>query len=121
MSGRGYNPRIFAMHQTQALNEQIQEMGYETWVKVEFIRALMKAHWRAECASALSDLKALDPQGWERWYDMEVADGNARFIAEQVRKRIEDLEDPRSFMQIMRDIDVAETIATRISDDPRRL
>lgn len=83
--------RILTMHRTQALNEQLAEFRFETSVSVDFIRALMNVHWRAECANALDELKEIDPLGWERWYDMEVDDGGWRYITEQVRKRIDAL------------------------------
>lgn len=81
------------MHQTQDLHETIREMRFEAQVTVNFIKALMSLHWRAECAEAMSHLKEIDPPGWERWYDMDVQDGSWKEITIQVRERIAALEE----------------------------
>lgn len=122
MKSRGYDPRIFQMHQTQDLNETIREMRFEAQVTVNFIKALMSCHWRAECAVAMAHLKEIDPLGWERWYDMDVVDGSWKTITEQVNNRVfilGSILDFRSALQVARDLDDADTMATRITDFPR--
>lgn len=110
------------MHQTQDLNETLREMRFEAQVTVNFIKALMSLHWRAECAEAMSCLKEIDPLGWERWYDMDVQDGSWREITIQINTRIQALGtmlDFRSALQIAHDLDDAETAITRRDDYPQ--
>ena len=57
-----------------------------------------------DCGDALATLKAIDPAGGERWYDMNVIDGSWFFIARQVWARVyelrEKLADPRTAMEL---------------------
>lgn len=60
--------------------------------------SIERAAWKALCGDAMADLKALDPLGWEAWYDANVEDGGWQHIAEQVIARVTELTKTRKHM-----------------------
>lgn len=63
----------------------------------EFIESIASATGnsradRLNCGDAMTELRRVDPEGWERWYDENVTDGSFRHIARQVWARVEAIE-----------------------------
>jgi len=58
---RGYHPKIYAMKQSQALREEIER-------DKEKIRQVRFDNY-TRFIELLDGLKAVDPTGWEAWYD----------------------------------------------------
>jgi hypothetical protein len=70
---------MISMHRSEALREELREAQ------------LQRSFWKEACGDAMADLKALDPQGWKAWYDLDVEDGSWQHITEQVRARVNEL------------------------------
>lgn len=63
----GYDPRIFQMHMTQALNEQLQEKRERMENNTQF----SKNYWAQRANIATQILFDADPANGEAWYDQE--------------------------------------------------
>jgi len=52
-----------------------QELLEEAWAKMDQFNAnkqLKKSYWHQRQSLAMGELKAIDPQGWEAWYDSDA-------------------------------------------------
>jgi hypothetical protein len=69
ITSRGYQPNIFAMHRAMELREQLQAENETRMDRAMQVRQLRKSYWYGRLANAMTDLKAIDPEGWEAWFD----------------------------------------------------
>lgn len=80
----GYHPQIFAMRLTQDLREGLREAQE----KRRENKQLRKSYWYGRLANAMTNLKRIDPDGWEAWFDSDAVpdydtDKNRALLVEQ--------------------------------------
>lgn len=67
-----YEPRTYAMRMSMELRQQLVAESWERAERLNTNKQLRKSYWYGRLANAMSDLKHIDPAGWEAWFDSDA-------------------------------------------------
>lgn len=67
-----YEPRTYGMRAARELRAELLEKQMEESIKQNEKKALRRSYWWQRLAFAMANLKALDPTGWEAWFDSDA-------------------------------------------------
>jgi hypothetical protein len=81
------------MTMARTINGNLTGRAARTQRLDDMLDAAPRNNWREECADAMAELKQLDPNGWEKWFDANVTDGGWAHITNQVRRRVNDMRE----------------------------
>lgn len=76
---RGYHPAIYAMRESMLLRQELREQEWNRMEKIQRNKQLRRSYWLQRMGNALANLKSLDPDGWESWFDGDALPEKATF------------------------------------------
>lgn len=90
---RGYHPAIYAMRESMLLRQELREQEWAHVQKQTLNKTLRKSYWFDRQCTAMAALKAIDPTGWETWYDSDAVPvwGTEKSRALLVEARVREL------------------------------
>jgi|GEM_PF-2664118 len=88
-----FEPRTYAMRRSMELRQELLETQMEQNLKQAEKKKLRRSYWWQRLANAMANLKALDPAGWEAWFDSDAVPeyGTEKSRALLVEARVRDL------------------------------
>lgn len=92
-----YEPRTYAMRMSMDLRKELLENQMEHNLKQAENKKLRRSYWWQRLALAMADLRSIDPQGWEAWFDSDAVPeyGSEKSRALLVEARVREIAKSR--------------------------